>query len=508
MSEKGHGPGDGDWGQDVRRKSNNVRDFRVSSKRQARKSAGKAPEVMAKVTGFSKGASHTKSHLDYISRNGDVAIENERGQTFKSRDEVKEMANEWVTDFKETPRHKNQRDTMHLILSMPEGTDPEAVRRATRNFARETFKSNYEYVFALHTDTNSPHTHLTVKMLGHDGKRLNPRKADLQAWREKFAEKMEQEGYMADATPRFSRGVVKKSERQVIRHIEKRGTSQVQARRVKEVAGELIADAQGKAEPVKPWIARITERQQQVRAAWLAAAERLERGEHLTPLKSKDKGNDRAHTRRVRSGEPAGRLRGNGTSNERGTTGAANGGAVSGAERMGGRNPEHRKFESGGIRAAHRFAALYQSGGNDVDGGRGAPPANGLRELSRVPMAQDQGQLEVLLHPDARDSLENRDEGRTDFGMRRTGASPDGIASTADRLDSTLDGKDLAQKIRQFVDAMPPIETRNDSEKAALAKRFTMPAVEQRSAPAQHPQQVNPSSPAPVQQKPDRDIER
>jgi hypothetical protein len=44
---------------------------------------------------------------------------------------------------------------MHMILSMPEGTPQEAVRRGARAFLAETFGANHQYVFALHTD--EPH---------------------------------------------------------------------------------------------------------------------------------------------------------------------------------------------------------------------------------------------------------------------------------------------------------------------------------------------------------------
>ena len=44
-------------------------------------------------------------------------------------------------------------------------------------------------VFALHTDTDNPHVHVCIKMasIKKRSKRLNPRKNDLQRWREGFA---------------------------------------------------------------------------------------------------------------------------------------------------------------------------------------------------------------------------------------------------------------------------------------------------------------------------------
>jgi len=53
---------------------------------------------------------------------------------------------------------------------------------------------------------------LTVRTLGHDGRKLNPRKADLEQWRQTFAAVLRDRGVEAEATPRRARGVVRKAE--------------------------------------------------------------------------------------------------------------------------------------------------------------------------------------------------------------------------------------------------------------------------------------------------------
>ena len=76
---------------------------------------------------------------------------------------------------------------------------------AAREFAKREF-SNHQYAMVLHTfeidpDPNPsrhPHVHLTVKTAGLDGIRLNPRKHDIQRWREGFAEVLRDQGI--DAT--------------------------------------------------------------------------------------------------------------------------------------------------------------------------------------------------------------------------------------------------------------------------------------------------------------------
>ena len=51
----------------------------------------KAPEVMVKITGSSSGLATVKHHLDYISRNGEVELTNESGETIHGREELKAL---------------------------------------------------------------------------------------------------------------------------------------------------------------------------------------------------------------------------------------------------------------------------------------------------------------------------------------------------------------------------------------------------------------------------------
>jgi type IV secretory pathway VirD2 relaxase len=269
----------------VQRKVNTTRKLRLPPaviRAKAERVSSHSTEVMVKITGFGKGVGHVKAHLDYVSRNGKVELETDRGEVLNGKEDVNAFFTDWKADFSDTKRHKAQRDTMSVILSMPEGTDPEDVRKATREFTKTTFGKNHEYVFALHTDEPHPHCHVTVKCLGFNGTRLNPRKADLQAWRETFAQKLRDQGVDAEATPRCARGVVKKAQSNVVRHIERGDrshrprVSKVRATKIKEAAQELTAEAQGLPVPAKPWEKAIEMRQHDVRRSWLTAADALE----------------------------------------------------------------------------------------------------------------------------------------------------------------------------------------------------------------------------------------
>ena len=62
---------------------------------------------------------------------------------------------------------------------------------------------------ALHDDQANPHVHIRVRAESRHGERLNPRKADLQRWRETFAEKLRGWGIDAEATRRATRGQIR-----------------------------------------------------------------------------------------------------------------------------------------------------------------------------------------------------------------------------------------------------------------------------------------------------------
>ena len=148
----------------------------------------KAPEVMVKITGKTKTVGHLKSHLEYITRNGELAAETETGAVMEGRRGLRDIQAQWADDA--ALDHGRRRDgplSHNIIFSMPPGTDPIAVKDAVRAFAIETFGGQHDYVFVQHLDDEHPHVHLTVRSLGYEGKRLNPRKADLATWRERFA---------------------------------------------------------------------------------------------------------------------------------------------------------------------------------------------------------------------------------------------------------------------------------------------------------------------------------
>jgi len=172
----------------------------------------RSPQVMVKLAKAPTGMRGISNNLTYISRDGKLEIEDQDGQVMQGKEAVADLKAEWQHGGVPVPADSTKRDAFHLILSMPKLTDPLAVQRAARDFATREF-ATYQYAMVLHTfetdpDPNPsphPHVHLTVKAAGFDGHRLNPRKADLQRWREGFAEALREHGIEATTTSRLHR---------------------------------------------------------------------------------------------------------------------------------------------------------------------------------------------------------------------------------------------------------------------------------------------------------------
>ncbi len=238
--------------------------------------AGRAPEVMVKITGRTRDAAHLKAHLEYIARDGDLPLEGRDGERMLDLEAIRERGSDWGAD--DLRKRSDSSLSLSIMLSMPAGTPAGRVRDAARAFAAEQFGDRHDYVFALHTDVGHPHVHIAVRTLGEGGVRLNPRKADLDAWRQSFARHLRNRDVAAEATPRRARGIVRKPERMPIRKIRERHEREParhpQPDRLVSAEREAVRIADG-APLARPWEKSILHRQRAIRGAYQAAADAL-----------------------------------------------------------------------------------------------------------------------------------------------------------------------------------------------------------------------------------------
>ena len=59
--------------------------------------------------------------LPHISRDGDLELETEKGDILCGKEAVKDLREDWMGDRGRV--NKNTRNTTHIVLSMPKGTN-------------------------------------------------------------------------------------------------------------------------------------------------------------------------------------------------------------------------------------------------------------------------------------------------------------------------------------------------------------------------------------------------
>ena len=174
--------------------------------------ARRVPQVMVKVTGGGRGMGAIAAHFRYISKTGRLNIEDERGVVRNGKEAVADLVEQWRYGGSRIDEVGYRREAFNIMLSMPQGTDPQIVQHAARLFAQTELK-DHSIVMVLHEHQANPHVHLAVRAESRFGQRLNPRKADLHRWRETFAEKLRSLGLAAEATRQSTRGVNRAAER-------------------------------------------------------------------------------------------------------------------------------------------------------------------------------------------------------------------------------------------------------------------------------------------------------
>jgi len=203
----------------------------MSSRAKAEKFAAGRPEVVMKFDKTSvKSAHHLQESGRYISRNGKLECEGDDGQVLAGTEAIDDRMRSWVEDeelYQQTGAGRpSDKLARRFIVSTPPGTDPEALKKAVRDFTEAEFKNRgFEYIWTIHTDKAHPHAHVLIKNRSADGHRLHYSNRDLRAMRERFCVIAERYGIDLNATSRAVRGKTRRDKPIERVYQEQRGSS-------------------------------------------------------------------------------------------------------------------------------------------------------------------------------------------------------------------------------------------------------------------------------------------
>ncbi len=193
----------------------------------ADRTSRRVPEVMVRITGRQHGGGHVMANFAYISRLGhgpgeELGLETSEGVVLRDGRDMQILAKDWHDFEMDGDARRKGATSISMILSMPSGTDPERLKAAALDFAREEF-ANRSWVAGLHVDRDHPHVHITIARRDFDGRRFHPDRDDLFRWRQRFAEKLRERGIEANATPTKARGIDPAHEHIAVRKMRDKG---------------------------------------------------------------------------------------------------------------------------------------------------------------------------------------------------------------------------------------------------------------------------------------------
>ena len=79
--------------------------------------------VMVKVTGGGRGMTAIAAHFRYISKNGRLAIEDDRGVVRDGKEALHDLADQWRHGGSLIDEVGYRREAFNIMLSMPRGAD-------------------------------------------------------------------------------------------------------------------------------------------------------------------------------------------------------------------------------------------------------------------------------------------------------------------------------------------------------------------------------------------------
>lgn len=183
-------------------RKNTVFDYH-SSNRQSKQNSN---EVMIKITSKSKNLKSLKNHLDYISRNGEIPLEDEQGLTYFGKEEIRNLRDNFRDNGVKIKRKgelkREVSQTINIVFSMRSHKDvsEEKLKKSVHATLKKLYP-DHMYSLAYHGDTDNPHCHVVLKVADELNNRLNLNLYDLQQMRNKFAHYLRSLSIEAKATP-------------------------------------------------------------------------------------------------------------------------------------------------------------------------------------------------------------------------------------------------------------------------------------------------------------------
>lgn len=173
---------------------NNVAYSKTKGKTNPYSNPKNSHHVLVKITGGALNQQKAREHFNYITRNDELPIYDDRGNQIPLK-QAKAEVDKIIEDLSEL--RKDARRTYQMAFSRKGKTDPELLMQVVAETVRTQFPNN-KFYYAVHEDTDNTHVHVVIERKGIErSKPLRIDKSRLNVVKKCFAEIQNKYGLQA-----------------------------------------------------------------------------------------------------------------------------------------------------------------------------------------------------------------------------------------------------------------------------------------------------------------------
>lgn len=164
--------------------------------------------IVTKITGGAKDTQQMKSHFEYISRNGEIELQNELAQVVDLKSAVADFDDEMnlpIVKYK-----AGSKKTYQIVFSRKGKSNPETLKSVVAETVKTEFP-NTKFYYACHNDTDNTHVHIVLLRHSKSQVKHEIKKSKLNQLKKTYCEMLNRQGleavFLSESDKQKMRGV-------------------------------------------------------------------------------------------------------------------------------------------------------------------------------------------------------------------------------------------------------------------------------------------------------------
>lgn len=171
---------------------NNVAYSKIKGKTNPYSNPKNSHHVVTKITGGACDFKAMKAHFEYITRNKEIPLYNDKGEQIELKNAIKDTD----LEMNSINMKAGSKKTYQIVFSRKGESDPETLKSVVRETVGKEFPDT-KFYYACHQDTDNTHVHVVLLRQNIRREKVEIRKAKLNHIKKTFAETLNKNGLYA-----------------------------------------------------------------------------------------------------------------------------------------------------------------------------------------------------------------------------------------------------------------------------------------------------------------------